>query len=68
VGRKIRNLSILKISEPADYAWAPLLIKNSIQFEPRQGDEVLIDLSGPISGKNNLADRGLLGIFLDELT
>jgi hypothetical protein len=27
------------------------VIKNSIQFEPRQGDDVLIDLSGPISSK-----------------
>jgi len=47
-------------------AW--LLIKNSIQLEPRQRDDVLIDLSGPISGKNNIAYRGLLGIFLNELT
>jgi hypothetical protein len=42
------------------------LTENSVQLEPRQRDDVLIDLSGPISGKNNIADRGLLGIFLNE--
>jgi hypothetical protein len=44
------------------------LIENLVQLGPRQRDDVLINLSGPISGKNNIADRGLLGVFLNELT